>query len=96
MRYFRFHFHSHISRFVPSRRACVRERLSNPELLRLATPLRITRGPFTGMSRKMFHMHGEIKRGRCETSRRAHVRVSAAENTADRIAPCHANHPDFY
>lgn len=45
---------------------------------------------------RIFHVHGEIKRGRCETSRRVHVRLPTVENTADRIASCHANRSDFY
>jgi len=78
--------------FVLSRRACVHARLSKSELLHLTYATKNNSPAFTSASRQIFHvhseMHNEMKRGRCETSRRAHVR--AAENTAERIAPCHA------
>lgn len=82
--------------FVHSWSACVLAQLSNFEFLYLVRLPRITRGFYECVLR-IFHMHSEIKRGRCETCRRelnARARTYG-QKYCDRIASCHANRPDF-
>lgn len=82
--------------FVRSRNACVFARISNSEFLYLVPLPRIARGLYKCVLR-IFHMHSEIKRGRCKTFRKelsARARTSGRKY-CDRIASCHANRPDF-